>query len=81
MVMIWKLKLKDFVSVLFLDGQIEIKATIAMSIPKHKQKRLYTKEICHLIKTIIEKEPLIFHFVGTDKTITLCIEKEIKGMS
>ena len=78
--MIWKLKLKDFVSVLFLDGQIEIKATIAMSIPKHIRKK-YTKEICHLIKTIIEKERLIFHFVGTDKTITLCIEKEIQGMT
>ena len=56
------------------------KATIAMSIPKHIRKK-YTKEICQLIKTIIEKERLIFHFVGTDKTITLCIEKEIQGMT
>ena len=32
--------LKDFLSVLFLDRQIEIKAAIAMFIPKHDQKRL-----------------------------------------
>ena len=37
------MKLKDIVSVLFLDGQIEIKATIAFFIPKHKQKRLHAK--------------------------------------
>ena len=54
-----------------------------MFMPKHKQKRLYAKEIFHLIKMDIEKETLIkiFHFVGTDKTITSCIEKEIQSMS
>ena len=54
-----------------------------MLIPKHKQKRLYAKETCHLIKTDIEKEPLIkiFRFVGTDKTITSSTEKEIQSMS
>ena len=69
--------------VLFLDGQIEIKAVIILFIPKHKQKRLFAKEICHLIKTAIEKEPLIkiLHFVGTDKSITTCLEKEIQSMS
>ena len=31
---------------------------------------------------VIEKKPLIkiFHFVGTDKSITTCIEEEIQGM-
>ena len=52
----------------------------------HTEKKTETfisKEICHLIKTAIEKEPLIkiFHFVGTDKSITTCLEKEIEGMS
>ena len=77
------MKLKDFVSVLIFDEQIEIKATTAMFIPKHKQKRVYAKEIYHLIKMVIEKEPLIkiFRFVGTDKTITSCIEKETQSMS
>ena len=77
-----EMKLKDFLSVLFLDGQIEIKATITLFIPEHKQKRLYAKEICHLIKTVIEKKPLIkiFRFVGTDKSVTTCIEKEIQSM-
>ena len=77
------MKLKDFVSVLFLDRQIENKVTIAMFIPKHEQKRLYAKEISHLINTGIEKEPLIktFRFVGTGKTITSCIEKEIQSLS
>ena len=76
------MKLNDFLSVLFLDRQMEIKATIAMLIPKHKQKLLYAKEICHLIKTNIEKEPLIkiFRFAGIGKTITLCIEKEIQSL-
>ena len=77
------MKPKHIRSVLFLVRQIEIKATIVMFMPKHKQKRLYAKEIFHLIKTDIEKETLIkiFHFVGTEKTITSCIEKEIQSMS
>ena len=51
---------------------------IALFIPKHKQKHLYAKEICHLIKTVIEKEHLmkIFRFVGADKSINTCIEKK-----
>ena len=71
------MKLKDFVTVLFLNGQIEIKGTIVLFIPKHKQKPSYAKEICYLIKTVIEKKPLIkiFCFVGTDKSITTCIQK------
>ena len=54
-----------------------------MFIPKHEQKRLYAKEISHLIITGIGKEPLIkiFRFVKTGKTITSCIEKEIQSMS
>ena len=66
----------------FLDGQIEIKVTIALFIPKHKHKRSYAKEICYLIKTIIEKKPLIktFCFLETDKSITTCIQKEIRSM-
>ena len=77
-----ELKPKDFVLILFLDGQIEIKATITLFIPKHKQKRSYAKEICYSIKMVIEKKPLIkiFHFVGTDKSITTCIEEEIQSM-
>ena len=39
-----EMKLKDFLSVLFLDRQIEIKTTIAMFKPKHKQKRLLRKK-------------------------------------
>ena len=76
------MKLKDFVSVLFLDSQIEIKATIALFIPKHKQKGSHAKEICYLIKMVIGKKPLIktFRFVGTDKSITTCIQKEIQSM-
>ena len=35
------MKLKDFMSILFLDGQIEIKSTIAMFIPEN------AKVICH----------------------------------
>ena len=55
----------------------------AMIIPKHKQHRLHTKKICHLMKTVIEMKPLIkmLCFVGTDKSITICIEKEIQNMS
>ena len=69
------MKLKDFVSVLFLDSQIEVKATIALSIPKHTQKGSHAKEICYLIKMVVGKKPLIkiFRFVGTDKSITTCI--------
>ena len=74
------MKLKDFLSVLIMHRQIEIKATIATFIPKHKQKCLYAKEIFHLIKTDIEKHTLIkiFLFVRTDKTTTSCIEKKNK---
>ena len=37
----------------------------------------------HLIKMVIEEEPLIkiFRFVQTHKSITTCIEKEIENMS
>ena len=55
--------------------------TIALFISKHKQKHLCAKEICHLIKTVIEKEHLIeiFRFVGTDKSTTTCTEKNYKA--
>ena len=58
-----------------------METTIALFIPKHKQKHLYAKEICHLIKAVIEKEHLmkIFRFVGTDKSITTCTEKKRKA--
>ena len=35
------------------------------------------------MKTVVEKKPLIkiLCFVGTDKPITICIEKDIQNMS
>ena len=73
-----EMKLKYLMLVLFSDGQIEIKWTIAMFIPEHKQKRLHEKEICHLIRTVIENKPIVkeFRFARTNKSITTCIEKK-----
>ena len=57
-----------------------METTIALFIPKQKQKHLYAKEICHLIKAVIEKEHLIkiFRFVGTDKSVTHVQKKNAK---
>ena len=67
------MNLKDFMSVLVLDGQIKIKSTIQIFIPKHKQVRIYVKEICHLSKMVKS--------ITTDKLITIYIQKEIQNIS
>ena len=43
------MKLKDFMSILFLDEQIEIKSTTALFVPEN------AKEVCHLLKTVMGK--------------------------
>lgn len=43
-----------------MDVLIEISSAVTIFIREHKQKRLYIKELCHLIKVVIENEPLIF---------------------
>lgn len=46
-------------------------------------KYLHLKEISRLIRAVIEKKPLIkgFDFVGTNKSITTCIEEKVQRMN
>ena len=54
-----------------------------MFLLERRQKRFYPKEICHLIRRVTEMRPFIkvFRFVGTNKSITTCIEKEVQSMN
>ena len=47
-------------------------------------RNVYTqKEICRLIRRVTEKKLFIkvFRFVGTNKSIATCIEKEVQRMN
>lgn len=74
-----EMKLKYLMSVLFLNGEIEIKSIIAVFIPEHKQ--MFTRKRNMLIRAVVEKKPLIkgFGFVGTNKSITKSTKNELKS--
>ena len=50
---------------------------------KYVLKCLHLKEISRLIRAVIENKPLIkgFDFVGTNKSITTCIEEKVQRMN
>ena len=62
-----------------MDVLIEISSVVTFFKTEHKQKRLYIKDLGHLIKVVIEKNPFIkvILFLGTDKSIAECIKEEL----
>ena len=59
-----EMKLKDFLSIFILEAQVEINAAVSMFLRELKQKRLYAKEICNLMKTVIGKKRFMKAFIS-----------------
>lgn len=51
-------------SIFILEAQVEINAAVSMFLRELKQKRLYAKEICNLMKTVIGKKRFMKAFIS-----------------